>query len=164
MSLSKLFTIGVYGYSENEFFEAINDARIKTFCDIRRRRGLRGPKYAFANSQHLQNRLEKMGIRYLHFIDLSPSQELVRMQGQVDQEKGVPRRERNELSKEFIEGFTREVLDDFDATSFIKRLGPNPGAVALFCVEGGPEACHRSLLAEKIANALKVTVEHLRPK
>jgi hypothetical protein len=34
---------------------------------------------------------------------------------------------------------------------------------ALFCVERDPEACHRSLIAQRLAEQHRVTIEHLRP-
>ena len=163
MSLSKLVTIGVYGFTEEEFFGSLKKAKVDTFCDIRRRRGLRGSKYAFANSNHLQERLQMMGIRYLYFQHHSPSQDLIRLQDEADKKKGIPRRDRIELSEEFIKRYRSEVLNDFDATSFIEDLGPEAKRVALFCVEGEPSACHRSLLAEFLAKATKVKVEHLTP-
>ena len=53
----KFVTIGVYGSDEATFFEALQRAGVDTFCDIRWRRGVRGAKYAFANSARLQKRL-----------------------------------------------------------------------------------------------------------
>ena len=46
----KIVTIGVYGFDESGFFDALCQAEVDTFCDIRSRRGLRGATYAFANS------------------------------------------------------------------------------------------------------------------
>jgi hypothetical protein len=40
---------------------------------------------------------------------------------------------------------------------------PDDGAGALFCVERDPEACHRSLIADRIATH-GVPVTHLRPE
>jgi hypothetical protein len=40
---------------------------------------------------------------------------------------------------------------------------PEQGAGALFCVERDPEACHRSLIAERLATEHGIAVEHLRP-
>jgi uncharacterized protein (DUF488 family) len=37
------------------------------------------------------------------------------------------------------------------------------GTAALFCVERDPEACHRSLIAQRLAERHGVTIEHLRP-
>ena len=61
----KVVTIGVYGFDEEHFFQALTDARVDTFCDIRQRRNVRGAQYAFANSKRLQRRLGELGIRYV---------------------------------------------------------------------------------------------------
>jgi len=53
--IEKLFTIGVYGKSETQFFDQLEKAGVKTLCDIRLRRAVRGSQYAFANSQRLQS-------------------------------------------------------------------------------------------------------------
>lgn len=37
-----IVTIGVYGFDEQSFFQALQDAQIDTLCDIRARRGVRG--------------------------------------------------------------------------------------------------------------------------
>ena len=38
----KIFTIGVYGKTADQFFSALTEHQIDVFCDIRQRRGLRG--------------------------------------------------------------------------------------------------------------------------
>ena len=63
MSL-EFFTIGVYNSTEQEFFNKLTSNEIDTFCDIRQRRGVRGAKYAFVNSNRLQNKLKELNIRY----------------------------------------------------------------------------------------------------
>ncbi len=50
MTLPRIVTLGVYGRSEAEFFATLQHAQVDLFCDIRRRRGVRGRDYAFANS------------------------------------------------------------------------------------------------------------------
>ncbi len=37
------------------------------------------------------------------------------------------------------------------------------GVAALLCVERDPEACHRSLIAQRLAGQHNINVEHLRP-
>ena len=69
----KIVTIGVYGFDEARFFEALRKVKVDTFCDIRNRRGVRGSTYAFANSLRLQARLAELGIRYLYRKDLAPT-------------------------------------------------------------------------------------------
>ena len=72
----KFVSIGVYGYQEEDFFNALRDAGVDVFIDLRQRRGLRGTKYAFANSQRLQNRLREMGLHYIHLRELAPPPEV----------------------------------------------------------------------------------------
>ncbi len=55
----KIVTIGVYGFDRESFFQALLDAKVDTFCDIRLNRGLRGSTYAFVNSKSLQRRLQE---------------------------------------------------------------------------------------------------------
>ncbi len=52
----EFFTIGVYNSSEKEFFDKLLENNIDTFCDIRQRRGVRGAKYSFVNSNRLQQK------------------------------------------------------------------------------------------------------------
>ncbi|WP_218005273.1 DUF488 family protein [Actinomadura macra] len=40
---------------------------------------------------------------------------------------------------------------------------PGSGTAALLCVERDPEACHRSLIAQRLTEQHHVTIEHLRP-
>jgi uncharacterized protein (DUF488 family) len=156
-------TIGVVGYDAEHFFGALVDARVDLLCDIRRRRSVRGAEYAFANSLRLQARLAEWGIRYLHRIDLAPSDELRRRQAQVDQQAHVARRQRTLLSPGFVEGYTQSVLATFDPSAFLADLGLEVRVVALLCVEREPLACHRSLLAEYLHATLGAPVRHLTP-
>lgn len=159
----RIVTIGVYGFDEPGFFAALTKAGVDTFCDIRRRRGLRGSEYAFANSKRLQERLAQLGIRYLHFQSLAPSQAVRDLQHQDDEQRGIGKRSRGELSPAFVRAYSTECLDGLDVSRFLDALGPDARVVALFCVEREPAACHRSLVASKLAAELRVVPEHLRP-
>lgn len=156
-------TIGVYGADEDSFFRTLLDAGVDTFCDIRRRRGLRGSTYAFANARRLQARLADLGIRYCHRLDLAPTQELRAAQNEADRQNKAAKRKRTELGEVFITGYRRQTLADFDSTQFVTDLGPEARVVALFCVERAATACHRSLLAARLEQDLGVSVTHLRP-
>jgi uncharacterized protein (DUF488 family) len=156
-------TIGVYGWDAEHFFAALRAAEVDTFCDIRARRGVRGAEYAFANSARLQDRLAEMGIRYIHRRDLAPSQEVRGQQHAADVASHTARRQRATLSSVFVEAYLRERLRDFDSTAFIADLGEQAHIVALFCVEREPAACHRSLLADRLAQDLGVLIRHLVP-
>jgi uncharacterized protein (DUF488 family) len=159
----KLLTIGVYGFSEGEFFGALQAAGVDTFCDIRWRRGVRGSQYAFANSARLQQRLAELGIRYLHFPELAPSPEVRKRQAEADKEARIAKRKRTALSERFIESYRAERLSKFDSAQFIEAVGSEARKVALFCVEREPAACHRSLLAERLKQDLHLETEHLMP-
>jgi uncharacterized protein (DUF488 family) len=159
----EFITIGVYGFDEEDFFQAIQDAGVTTFCDIRQRRGLRGSAYAFANSQRLQARLAELGIRYIHRKDLAPTPEVRARQKAADKRDKVAKRQRTTLGPAFIDAYREEVLAGFDSRQFVDDLGPDAGVVVLFCVEREPAACHRSLVAERLEADLGVEVRHLTP-
>lgn len=159
----RLLTIGVYGFTEDAFFAALEAAGVDVFCDVRRRRGLRGSRYAFANSRRLQDRLQAMGIRYLHLKDLSPAESVRELQRQADKAGGLRRGERTALCDDFVRAYAAQCLDALDAEAFVRRLGEGARAAALFCVEDNPAACHRSLLARRLAQELNLEIEHVTP-
>ena len=160
----KLVTIGVYGFSADAFFAALQEAAVDIFCDVRYRRGVRGAAYAFANSARLQTRLAALGIRYRHFRELAPTPDLRRRQAEADKLAGTAKRQRTELGEAFITGYRESRLAAFDSRRFVESLGADARVVALFCVEREPAACHRSLLAERLARDLGLEPVHLRPK
>jgi len=162
LSAPQFYTIGVYGWTPEQFFDSLRLAGIDTFCDIRRRRGVRGSEYSFANATRLQESLESMGVRYFHFLDLSPSLELRQKQYDADKQEHIAKRKRTGLGQVFIDGY-RDVLDAVDVASFVDALGPDASRVVLMCVEKEPAACHRSLLADKLEQDLGMTVKHLVP-
>ena len=154
-----IFTIGVYGFTEEEFFHTLSKANIDTFCDIRRRRGVRGSKYSFANSKRLQAKLDKLGIKYFHLLDLAPSEETRAIQKSYDKIDKVQKRERSKLNLEFINSYIEECLIDFNPKLFLNKIGSDSKNVLFFCVERDPLACHRSIVADhfrKIWPDLKV--------
>lgn len=159
----RLLTIGVYGFTEYGFFSALTNASVDVFCDIRRRRGLRGSQYAFANSRYLQERLQALGIRYVHLKEMAPTQEVRNLQRHADKHAAVGKRDRLELSDAFVQGYTAQCLAEFDSRMFVKQLDTDTGAVVLFCVERYPDACHRSLLAKRLADDLGLHLRHITP-
>ena len=160
---SKIVTIGVYGFDQDSFFQALVTAGVDTFCDIRFRRGMRGSTYAFVNSSRLQRRLGELGIRYVHIKDLAPNQAIREMQKQEDKKLREAKRTRTMLGQTFIQAYEQECLSTFDSRAFIKELGDEAHIIGLFCVEREPEACHRSLAAKRLARDLELQVEHIKP-
>lgn len=158
-----LVTIGGYGFDERQFIAALRVAEVDTFVDVRQRRGLRGRRYAFLNGKRLQIALAETGIHYVHCLDLAPTQAIRDIQKKRDAETQTEKRARTHLSPDFVAAYKSEVLDGFDFASFWSALGSNSKVVALFCVEGQPEACHRSLIAERLGQVLDIQVQHIRP-
>lgn len=155
-------TIGVYGFDQAAFLAALARARVKVLLDVRQRRGVRGSEYAWANSARLQAALADAGIEYRHHKELAPTTELRRLQYAEDDRLGVGKRSRVELAPEYRDRYTREILDQVDLQPIVASL-PADGEAALLCVERDPEACHRSLIADRMASEHGVTVRHLKP-
>lgn len=163
MKKIKIITIGVYGFDETGFFDALCKANVDTFCDIRSRRGVRGATYAFANSKRLQARLAELGIRYIYRKDLGPTKIVREKQAVADKATKTVKRKRTTLGEAFIEAYHTECLAEFDPQSLLDELESDAKVVALFCVETAPEACHRSLVADKLAQAFNLEVENVLP-
>jgi uncharacterized protein (DUF488 family) len=160
--MDRLFTIGAHGFDAEGFFEALNGAGIDLFLDLRRRRGMRGRLYAFANSLRLQAALEVQGIAYRHVIALAPEPATRELQRRADASEGTATRQRTALGGAFVEDYTLRTLDrfaweslEFDVQSHHRR--------ALFCVERLPEACHRGLVAARLSQRTGIEVEDLTP-
>ena len=155
-------TIGVYGFTAEAFLRMLEEAGVQVLLDVRQRRGVRGPEYAWANAQRLQAALAQAGVKYRHHKELAPTTELRQLQYTEDARSGVGKRSRVQLAPEYLERYTREVLDRVDLEPIVREL-PSDGAGALLCVERDPEACHRSLIAERLAADHDVRVVDLRP-
>lgn len=158
----EFFTIGVYNSTEKEFFEKLTQNNIDTFCDIRQRRGVRGAKYSFVNSNRLQQRLNDLEIKYGYIPDLAPTTEIRELQKEIDEEKGELKRERQELGKIFVIEYKNRILKNFDFEKFFESLDQiGASRIAFFCVEEHPEACHRSIVADKLMNNYNYKINHL---
>lgn len=155
-------TVGVYGFDAGSFLARLRDARVHLLLDVRQRRGVRGPEYAWANSRRLQAALAAAGIGYAHHPELAPTTELRRLQYAEDARLGVGKRTRRALAAGYVRRYTAEILDHADLAPLVSAL-PGAGAAALLCVERDPDACHRSLVAQRLAEEHGVTVAHLRP-
>ncbi len=157
-----MVTIGVYGWDLTSFLEALADGDVRVLIDVRQRRGVRGREYAWANSARLQAALAGAGVAYEHHRELAPTTELRHVQYAADARRGEGKRSRTVLAPEYATRYTREILDQAPLQVLADAL-PTNGAAALFCVERDPEACHRSIIAERLAAEHDVGVSHLRP-
>jgi uncharacterized protein (DUF488 family) len=160
--VTAVVTIGVYGFDQAAFLAALARARVMVLLDVRQRRGVRGREYAWANAARLQAALAEAGIEYRHLKELAPTTELRQLQYAEDDRLGVGKRSRVELAPEYRERYTHEILDEVDLGPIVASM-PEQGATALLCVERDAEACHRSLIAERMAIEHGVSVRHLKP-
>lgn len=155
-------TVGVYGSTLEQFLDALRAADVEQVLDVRQRRGVRGPQYAWANSRRLQDVLAGTGIEYRHHRELAPTTELRHLQYAADDRLGVGKRSRVELAPEYATRYVREILGPVDLAPIVAAM-PAGATAALLCVERDPEACHRSLIAERLADEFGLEVVHLLP-
>ena len=151
-------TIGVHGWTLDGFLAALRAEGATRVLDVRQRRGLRGSEYSWANAARLQAALADSRIGYTHVKELAPTTELRELQYAEDEKSGVGKRLRSQLGPEYVSRYTEEILDRVDLEPVVAEL-----PAALLCVELEPAACHRSLIAARLAAEHGVSVTHLRP-
>ena len=143
-------TIGVYGASLATFLAELANADVKLLLDVRQRRGVRGREYAWANAVRLQAALRDASIEYRHHLELAPTKELRELQYREDDRLGEGKRSRSKLAHEYRHRYVHEILDRVDMEEFAASL-PREHTSALLCVERDAQACHRSLIAARLA-------------
>jgi uncharacterized protein (DUF488 family) len=155
-------SVGVYCFSAETFIARLQAAGIALLVDVRQRRGVRGPQFSWANARRLQALLAESGIAYRHHRELAPTTELRQLQYREDDRTGVGKRTREWLAPEYSRRYTQEILNHAPLDSVVDELA-REGPGALFCVECLPGACHRSLIAERLATEHGFAVDHLLP-
>ena len=153
-----MVTIGVYEFDLASFLDALAAANVGLLIDVRQRRGVRGSAYAWANARRLQAALADAQIAYRHERELAPTTELRRLQYAADDRLGAGKRSRAELDPEYRERYIHEILDRADLDALVAELPAEKASV-----EADPEACHRSLIAQRLADRYGLAVMHARP-
>jgi uncharacterized protein (DUF488 family) len=153
-------TVGVYDSSLDDFLTKLRRHGVAMVVDVRQRRGVRGPQYAWANSVRLQAALKQAGIAYQHRPELAPTTELRHLQYREDDRLGVGKRSRIELADEYRRRYEREILDQVDLRAVLDSLREGQTS-ALLCVERDARACHRSLIADRLHARFGVPVVNL---
>ena len=82
-------------------------------------------------------------------------------QYEADAARGEGKRSRTVLSPAYVERYTEEVLDPADLEPLVRFLGR--ATAALICVERDAAACHRSLIAARLARDHGLRIVNLRP-
>ena len=155
-----LATIGVYGSDLGRFLAALRGAGVDLLLDLRQRRGVRGAEYAWANAKRLEAELRGAGIVYQHLPELAPTTSMREAQYEADAAKGEGKRSRTVISQVYAERYTEEILDKADLDAVVRFIGRSKPA--LFCVERDAAACHRSLVAARLASRYDFRVTNLR--
>ena len=135
---ARVVTIGVYDFAADSFLQRLRQADVRVLLDVRQRRGVRGPEYAWANSLRLQAALSQARIAYAHHPELAQPPSCATC--------STPR-------------MTAKGSASARAASSL----PSSGTAALLCVERDARACHRSLIARRLTERYHVTIEHLCP-
>ncbi|HEY5333747.1 MAG TPA: DUF488 family protein, partial [Solirubrobacterales bacterium] len=65
------------------------------------------------------------------------------------------------LSPAYVERYTAEILEPADLDPIVRFIGRS--TAALLCVERDAAACHRSLVAARLAREYDFRVVNLRP-
>lgn len=160
--MPRIATIGVYEFDARSFVRTLDQAGVSKVMDLRQRRGVRGAQYSWANSRRLQALLAGAQIGYEHHPELAPDTEMRHLQYEDDARQGVGKRSRIRLSPQYVRAYTEEVLDHVPLEPFVGRL-PVHGMGALLCVEATAQACHRSLVAQRLADRFGLEVVDLEP-
>ena len=160
--VGRLVTIGVYESTLDGFLDALQAAGVDVLLDVRQRRGVRGPQYAWANSQRLQRAIAEAGIAYRHLKELAPTTAMRQAQYAVDAAKGEGKRSRTKLSEEYKTAYEQQILAPADLDELFGEFDASITA-ALMCVERDARACHRGLLAARLSAEFGIPVEHLLP-
>jgi uncharacterized protein (DUF488 family) len=158
----RIATIGVYEFDAASFLRTLDAAGVTKLIDIRQRRGVRGSQYSWANASRLQALLSDARIAYEYHPELAPDTELRHLQYREDDRQGVGKRSRVRLAPEYVRQYTEEILDLVPFEPLIAQL-PVHGIGALMCVEASAQACHRSLLASRMAERHGFEIVHLEP-
>lgn len=151
----------MYGANLDSFLTTLKEAKVDLVLDVRQRRGVRGAEYAWANAKRLEAELREAGIGYQHVAELAPTTSMREAQYEADAERGEGKRSRTVISAVYAERYTEEILDPADLDPIVRFIGRS--TAALFCVERDAAACHRSLIAARIARDYGARIENLRP-
>lgn len=159
--MKRICTIGVYGSDLDSFLATLREAKVDLVLDVRQRRGVRGAEYAWANAKRLEAELREAGIVYQHLPELAPTTSMREAQYEADAARGEGKRSRTVLSSVYAERYTQEILEPADLDPIVRFIGRS--TAALLCVERDAAACHRSLVAARLARDYGARIENLRP-
>jgi uncharacterized protein (DUF488 family) len=146
--MTPVATIGYEDATVKRFLAALRDAEVKLVVDVRALASSRRPGFA---KTALAANLSGAGIEYLHLRGLGTPAE-----GRAAARAG----RHDEMRTVFAEHLaTPAAQGDLDTLASLVTSGRR---VCLLCLEADPTHCHRSLVADALAERVPVKVTHLR--
>jgi uncharacterized protein (DUF488 family) len=147
--MTTLATIGYEDTTVPRFLETLREAGVELLVDVRAVAGSRRPGFA---KTKLSANVGEIGIGYLHLRGLGTPAE-----GRAAARAG----RHDEMHAIFLRHLsTAESQAELHALADLVRSGKR---VCLLCLEADPAHCHRSLVADALAELVPVKIEHLRP-
>lgn len=144
-----LSTIGYESTTVAAFLQALRDAGIELLVDVRAVASSRRPGFA---KTRLGANLRDAGIDYLHLRALGTPPE-----GRAAARAG----EHGLMRRIFLDHLgTGPAQDELEVLADLVRSGRR---VCILCFEADPAHCHRSLVADALAERLPLSVRHLTP-
>lgn len=145
----KLFTIGYEQTLQADVIAALQDAGTKVVVDVRAVAASRRPGFS---KRVLAASLADAGIDYVHLRPL-----------------GTPKTGRDAVRSghpEQMEAIYAEHLKEPEAQLALQQAGEIAAErpAALLCYEFDPAHCHRTIVAEKLAETRPFKIEHLRAR
>jgi len=163
LSLDRVYTVGGRSFATpDEFGRTLKAAEVDLVLDIRWRRAARGAKFAFLNKRRLEALLDSERIGYLSVRALAPPPTIREAQHTRDALSKQTKYSRSSLDTVFVRRYSHEILDPFDFRALLRRIATRCAKrPALLCLERNPKACHRHLVAERLAAVANCEVSHL---
>lgn len=142
-------TIGYEGTTMPAFLEALREAKVELLVDVRAVASSRRPGFA---KTALAANLEQAGIGYVHLRGL----------GTPADGRAAARSGRHaEMHRIFAAHLRTDVArDDMER---LVDLAEGSRRIALLCFEADPAHCHRTLVADALAERVDIDVRHLTP-
>lgn len=144
-----LFTIGYEGISLEHYLNRLIKNNIRTLCDVRK--NALSMKYGFSKSQ-LKNACEGIGINYIHIPEVG-----------IESDKRQELNSQNDYDILFLDYKKNKLSQTIGYQKKILKLLQKERRIALTCFEAEPCQCHRTHLADAIADfdEFKYEVVHL---
>lgn len=143
--MAELFTLGYEGTNARQFLRVLQSRSIDTLVDVREMPLSRKPGFSKnALAQHCEN----AGITYEHRQVLGCPKDIRNAFKATGDWAAYTRRFKKHLPS------ISESLEDLAATALSRRI-------CLVCFEADPAMCHRSYIAEAVAELAPIEVVHL---